>query len=99
MINLVASLTLAAAAPESAAVAAWMQCLADQAVVTARSPESAEVAADAAMGACAAEEGALDAAEMRGSLDRRRMAEIQRDGRAIIRQRVIARVVEIRAAR
>jgi hypothetical protein len=98
---------LAAAAPPPAAsrdrpeVAAWMQCLADQALRFAPSNESAEIAADATMGACTAQEAALVAAERRGvagaALDSLMRAE--RDGRVALRQRVIARIVELRTPR
>lgn len=88
------------AAPD-AAMGAWMQCLANSAARFAATSEPAETAADAAMGACSAEQGALEAAERRGvsGAARRHLLEVQRDGRETIRRRVIARVVELRSVR
>lgn len=93
-----AALLLLAASPPTGA---WMQCLADQAQRFAATAEPSEVAADAAMGACAEAEGRVVEAEVNGlgAEARERVRRAQSDGRALIRQRVIARIVEIRAAR
>jgi hypothetical protein len=60
-----------------------------------------EADADAAMGACAGQEGALIAVELNGvaGAARERVERAQSDGRGVVRQRVIARIVEIRSAR
>jgi hypothetical protein len=99
MLTIAAALALVAGdRPE---VARWMQCLADEAALVARSGEPADIAADAAMGACAGQEGALIAVELNGvaGAARERVERAQSDGRGVVRQRVIARIVEIRSAR
>lgn len=85
----------------SAASARYWQCLGDEAAIAARTSEAADLAADAAMGACSAAEGRLIAAELDGltGAARTRVERIQSDGRRVVRQRVIARVVALRSAR
>jgi hypothetical protein len=99
MLTIVVALALASSPSPDERMATWMQCLANAAERFAVTKEPTDIAADAAMGACAAEEGALEAAERKsvwGDDARRRMDEIHRDGRLAIRQRVIARIVELR---
>jgi hypothetical protein len=95
-------LLAAVASPQQQRMASLMQCLADAAERLAPSAEPAETIADAVMGECSSELGAVEEAERRGvygAQAEQRMADVQRDGRAVLRQRVLARVLELRANR
>lgn len=99
MLTMALALMLSGAAASDDPMAAWMQCLANAAERFAATAEPTGVAAEATMGSCTPEENAVNAREQKGiwgSEARRRMDEIERDGRDIIRQRVVARIVDLR---